>query len=372
MIPITVITWQLGVLSSEDFEKVICLPQMKDKVLASLKEKYEGVYYLATCQRVIIVFPVVFPKSSRAYLEYTKLIGLNRQEVKQPETFAGREALNYLTETINGLNSVVLGEHHIQGQFKGAFIECSPYMNKSLSFLIQQILQVGKKVRETSLLKKGQISTIQFVERMIKEKLQRASSIGVIGTGKMGKGVVKFFKEKYPNLTVYTSTEEREGELLEGLRIYPLTNLKKHEVLISATSNAGFIDLGFIKEYQLVFPLVIVDLGMPRNCHSSILKLPNLELYDMEGLIHKSKKENKDEKLQSVYSLIELKLDQLEKKYLKHQKSKNIISLRNELLTEAKTRKEEFLSGQIDEKTFDQFIKKMTHISQKHLEKILL
>ncbi|MHA1910079.1 MAG: hypothetical protein ACTSYA_00145 [Candidatus Kariarchaeaceae archaeon] len=371
MVPITVYTWQLGVLSSEDFEEVICPSQIKGEVLASLKEKYEGVYYLATCQRVILVFPTVFSDLRRAYLDYAKLIRVNSEEIKQPETFTGKEALNYLAETVNGLNSVVLGEHQIQGQFKTAYIECSPYMNQSLNFIIQQILQVGKKVRERSLLK-GQISTIEFVEKMIKEKLQGANSIGVIGTGKMGKGVVKFFKEKYSNLRVYTSTEEREGKMLEGLKIQPLIELEKHEVLISATSKAGLIDLSFIIENQLIFPLVIVDLGMPRNCHSSIFGLPNLELFDMEGLVHKSKKENKDESLQSIYSIIELKLKQLEKRYLKHQKSESIISLRNELLTEAEARKKEFLSSEIDEKTFDQFINKITHISQKHLEKILL
>ncbi|MHA2401647.1 MAG: hypothetical protein ACXADH_01540 [Candidatus Kariarchaeaceae archaeon] len=374
MFPLTVITWRLGKFDSEAIEPYIIKDEMKDQILLDLSREHSGIFYLATCQRILLVTNSSNELvASNLYLNFLRLLGLNPKYSVEPEFFYGIDALHHLTTVISSLDSVVLGEVQIQGQFKQAFRQQEHFLDKSLKKILSQIIRTGKRVRDRSLLKNERISTISLVKDLIDPDLTSTTSIGLVGTGKMATGILKFMPSDQYNIDVYSRSESRVGTKLSGKEILSFDKFTPHQILILATDTPHpIITKSCVQSYDYD-KIIIVDLGMPRNCDTKVTELPHVSLISMEDLVMISKNRLNKVEIESAYSVLDKEIKQIISDFRRYEKTKAVVSLRKNLLEAAESRKNEFNNGDPHyDRKFDQFINQLIHVSQQHLEELIL
>ncbi|EQC46027.1 glutamyl-tRNAGlu reductase [Bacteriovorax sp. Seq25_V] len=139
-------------------------------------------FVLQTCQRAIVV--------QTTPIEVPALVNL--------DFFEGKEAYEFLLETICGLKSKLLGESEIVSQFKEAFTNYLENQQRSSVILrvLEKLFKDAKQIRREYLLKIGQQSYAGIARRIIQAKVD-TDSVLILGSGQLAKDVIKQLEKKY-------------------------------------------------------------------------------------------------------------------------------------------------------------------------------
>lgn len=211
----------------------------------------------------------------------------------------GEEAIDHLFRVAAGLDSQVLGESEILGQVKQAW-EKAREANATgvlLNSLFQRAVAVGKRVRAETALGRQVVSLGSLAVRAAlqhKPDMHHATII-VIGTGTMGRRVVKELAEFRPKaLYILSHTFSYATALANDTGATPLALgalqqvLPEADVIFTATTAPHpILDvtcLAPLKDMRSERPLLILDLGVPRNTDPAVRLLPFVRLYDIEDL----------------------------------------------------------------------------------------
>ncbi|MDH5402266.1 MAG: hypothetical protein OEY49_07235 [Candidatus Heimdallarchaeota archaeon] len=363
MFPLLVLTWRLRNLSLTDFEATIS----SNDELSNLQDSTNGVFYLHSCQRTIYCFEIPENKDTLTYVnEILSLLNQNNTaELPYPEIFIGIYGLQHLVETICGMDSLVIGETEIQGQFKRSFDEYTSLMNPFLNRSISKIIQIGKTIR-TNLIKDKRISTISFIKSQEIDRFERAESIGIIGTGKMSLGMIRFLKKDHPKLHVYTLTSDRINEQIQGIIIQDIKKIQQHDIIITASDKEGFLTRDFMETHLDKNNVFIIDLGIPRNCSSDLSELPHVTIKLLKDYLNIGEKAFNQELIRLSPSIS----SEITKVILDYQNSnsrKEFLPLREKILDIYHAKKHDIITRDtIDQKSLDQLINQLIHVSQEH------
>lgn len=211
----------------------------------------------------------------------------------------GTEAACHLFRVACGLDSMVLGEHEILGQVKAALVGAlsSGYAGPILKRLFQQAVRAGKRARRETAISSGIFSVGQCAARMAMEVLHdiRGKQVLVFGAGRIAKVTAKHMVSLGAGrVTVFSRTYERAEALasLVGGRAVRAEALP--EVLGSSDIVVGcaaaphhLITADQIREATQGRdgrPLVVVDLGVPRNVDPAVEELPGVHLFNLDHL----------------------------------------------------------------------------------------
>lgn len=211
----------------------------------------------------------------------------------------GEEAVDHLFRVASGLDSQVLGESEILGQVKQAWEKAreAGATGVLLNSLFQRAVAVGKRVRAETALGRQAISLASIAVRAALQHhrdIQNAIII-VIGTGTMGRRVVKELAEFHPKaLYVLSHTFSYATALANETGATPLALgalqqvLPEADIIFTATTAPHpILDTTCLTPLQgrrTDKPVVILDLGVPRNTDPAVRLLPFVKLYDLEDL----------------------------------------------------------------------------------------
>ncbi|GIV18875.1 MAG: glutamyl-tRNA reductase [Armatimonadota bacterium] len=211
----------------------------------------------------------------------------------------GEEAVEHLFRVAAGLDSQVLGESEILGQVKQAWEKAreAEATGVLLNSLFQRAVAVGKRVRSETALGRQVVSLGSLAVRAAlqhKPDVHNATII-VIGTGTMGRRVVKELAEFHPKaLYILSHTFSYATALAHDTGATPLALGALQQVLPDAdiiftatTAPHPILDitcLAPLERSRADSPLVILDLGVPRNTDPAVRLLPFVRLYDIEDL----------------------------------------------------------------------------------------
>ena len=229
-----------------------------------------------------------------------------------PEDFADHLYVHYddaaathLFAVAAGLDSVVLGETQILGQVRNAWERAREEgaAGGRLSQLFRQALEVGKRARSETSIARGITSLSQAAVALASERLETLAdrNVVVLGAGEMGAGLVDEVAEADvpgSRVTVANRTWARAEQLAEraggravGLDRLPAA-LADADLLLTSTGSTRVVLTGADLERALANrprrPLLIVDLGMPRDVDPAVAELPGvtlLGLSDVEGFV---------------------------------------------------------------------------------------
>lgn len=227
-------------------------------------------------------------------------------------------AASHLFGLAAGVDSVILGESQIVGQIRDAWQAASDEgaAGPRLAGLFRHALEVGKRSRSETRIARGVTSLSQAAVALATSRLGTLEDrkIVVLGAGEMGEGMVADAMSpavrvgpatngpaangpaaKGPaEVVVASRTRSRAAAVAErvGARAVSLDEvlpaLADADVLLSCTGSDSVVlnadDLEAVVANRQSRPLLIVDLGMPRDIDPAVATLSGVTLLDLTDI----------------------------------------------------------------------------------------
>ena len=210
------------------------------------------------------------------------------------------DAVRHLFQVVSGMESMVFGEHEILGQVREAYFHCmkNDATDSYLNRLFQQAIATGKKVRSSTAAGRGVLSIASIaVEKMIEMSAGSLADkrVLIIGTGTMGMRALKRIRsENIGSLVLCNRTTERAVKFAERFKIghigfeeFPGC-IPEYDIVFVATANNGEPLLTAEKLRTVRTdpgrPLLIIDVGAPRNVEKTVETFPGVRLICVDDL----------------------------------------------------------------------------------------
>ena len=208
-------------------------------------------------------------------------------------------AARHAFRVASGLDSMVLGEPQILGQFKEAVraAEQAGALGSTLSQLFQRSFAVAKQVRSSTEIGAHSISMAAAAVRLAGQLFENLAEVKVlfVGAGEMvGLCATHFAARRPKSITIANRTLER-GEQLAAqfggtvMRLGDLPErLHEFDAVISCTaSTLPIIGLGAVEralKKRRHRPMFMVDLAVPRDIEPEVKALQDVYLYTVDDL----------------------------------------------------------------------------------------
>jgi glutamyl-tRNA reductase len=300
-------------------ERVSCTGEEAEHALVHLLARH-GVaeaFLLSTCNRTEIYLQP--QDEDAAYQTVLDLIFLKKApDLEKPgRLYVKRngEAAHHLLAVASGLESMVLGEPEILGQVKqqAALAEHVGSTGPVLRRLLRSALSAGARARQETAITAGAVSlgyAVVELARNIFSGLEECRVL-IIGAGEIARSVARPLVERgAQELKVANRSPERARRFQEEI---PQAQILSFEERLDAVRTADVViattgaDEPIFTRKQLKQaiaesrrnrPLLVVDLGVPRNVEPSAARLENVFLHTIDSLdllIQKNLKRRKEE-----------------------------------------------------------------------------
>lgn len=288
-------------------------------------------FLLSTCNRTeIYVQPRDEDEAYRAALDLTFLRRVPEMEMPG-RLYVKRdaEAARHLMGVASGLESMVLGEPEILGQIKQAstLAETVGASGPVVRRLLRSAGAAGKRARQETSISAGAVSLGYAIVELVRNIFSSMENCRVllIGAGEIARSVARPLVERGAReLKVANRSAERARQFQEEIPqavLIPfdgrIEGTREAEVVVVSTgADEPVLTRKQLKEVMAsrpTSPLLVVDLGVPRNVEPAAGKLENLFLHtidSLENLIQRNLKKRKEE-VPQVQEIIEEELDQL-------------------------------------------------------------
>ncbi|HMS75832.1 glutamyl-tRNA reductase [Gordonia sp. (in: high G+C Gram-positive bacteria)] len=219
-------------------------------------------------------------------------------------------AVEHLFTVAAGLDSMVVGEQQILGQIRNAYLsaDAEKAAGRTLHELAQQALRVGKRVHTETGIDRAGASVVSVALHRAKTLIAgdpdaaRLRSAVVIGAGAMGGlATAHLAREGVGHMVVVNRTlanaehlagnvAANHGISVRGAGLDDLASVMADtDIVVVATGSVGAV-VGVGEVHQALAartsttPLVICDLGLPRNVDPAAARLPGVHIVDIAGL----------------------------------------------------------------------------------------
>lgn len=282
-------------------EKLAFNKQQTVAALNSLKEQYQEVFIISTCNRLSIY---AFGDNYLALEAYLEKFGNYSQYLSVfPDT---KIAIQNLFSTAAGLESQAIGEHQIVGQIRDALdlSRKEATIGPILDEFIRQAIHVGKRARlETNIGKhSASLATVGF-ELIKKHEIDlQKSKVLVIGTGNMANLVNTMLdRSQVAELFIASHQLSRAKKMADswGGKAIDIAHLDQYlpdaDLIIGGTQG----EVNLLSEQQMETeskcpraqlgllaksPKLLIDFGLPRNFNPILKTIPHLNLYDLDDI----------------------------------------------------------------------------------------
>jgi glutamyl-tRNA reductase len=237
-----------------------------------------------------------------------------------------RAAVRHIYRVAAGLDSLLLGESEILGQVREAYQVAMKHgaTGRVLNRLFQSALEVGKRIRTETEIATRPMSVafagVKQAETLLPGLPDRR--VLVVGAGATSEQVVKHLRNRgVPQFRILNRTRENAevlvarygGEVLAWEKLDEA--LDWPDLVVSSVSTVQPILTRKVVERAMAAreqrPLVIMDLGVPRNVAEDVNEISNVHLSDIDGLtkIVEQNKKAREEDIPQALSLIEDQID---------------------------------------------------------------
>jgi glutamyl-tRNA reductase len=203
----------------------------------------------------------------------------------------GTDAVRHAYRVAAGLDSMVVGESQILGQFRDAYAAAAEHgaTGRMLHELAQQALRVGKRVHaETGIDRAGQSVVSAALDLGLGDEPAAGKRALVLGAGAMGAlALATLHRRGVTELLIANRTTAKAVHLAAayGATAAPIADLPalltEVDILVSATASAGRV---VTRVPPRAAPLLILDLAVPHDVDPSVAGHPAVTLIDIERL----------------------------------------------------------------------------------------
>jgi glutamyl-tRNA reductase len=214
------------------------------------------------------------------------------------------DVTSHLFSVTSGLESVVTGETEVVGQVRRAYERAQEegISGPVLSALFRHALQTGKRVRTETAISKGTTSfayAAVAVARGDDGAGLRGARVVVVGAGEMGAGVCRALADIVPEdaprrVVVVNRSGARARDLVHRAQGAPFemratslqrvaSELADSDVVLTAVGAESHV-LSEADFAEVTGPLLVIDLGVPRNVEPGVAGISGVTLLDMDTL----------------------------------------------------------------------------------------
>ena len=240
----------------------------------------EEVALLATCNRVELVLAFRSPTEGDQWLR--RLPG--DAGSWRPRT--GRELVQHIFEVAAGQKSLALGEREVRLQVRAA---AHSTLSRHPRPVIRELMESAAAAADEIAPSVPPARSIAALaaSKLLEQVAFPFPRVIVIGAGSVGRQLTELLAGSARVTLVYRSRPPDERFLrTTGARAVPFTRLAEElgvaDAVITAAKSGnrclGPADLPALRR------LVMIDLGVPRNIDPAVRGVPNVELFDLEGL----------------------------------------------------------------------------------------
>ena len=269
----------------------------------------ESFFALSTCNRTEIYY-FGEPGTSISIAQKTlEFLGCNDYVRDGLYFFNDEAAIEHMCCVASGLDSQVLGEQEILGQFKKSVQNFTKLglLNKQLLKVTDEIISIAKAARTETKVGYNPLSvsglSLKIVQEIFEDPTQQ--KLTIVGAGQMAMNVIENF---YENGITNIHAVNRSRKFLQINDSFSLVtnNLSKLGTLIQTTdilvtsvnSPLPIIGKGLIEDAMSLRsnkPMLLIDLGVPRNVEDQVRDLEYAYLFTIED-IELVTQENLDER----------------------------------------------------------------------------
>jgi len=269
------------------------LPQTL-QVLVSAGVGVTEVAILSTCNRTECYAVAADPQA--VFTGLCALKGVKTEEVA-PHLFVHRElaAVRHLFRVAAGLDSMVLGETQIVGQFKEAYRQAqrAGTMGKHLEAVMQSALAVAKEVRSRTAIGANVVSMAAAAVRLAQRVFGPVSEqrLLFLGAGEMIETCLAHFAAGKPRaISIVNRTVSRAAALAERF------------------GGLGMVERALKRRRHR--PFVMVDLAVPRDIEPEVGQLQDVYLYAVDdlALIVQEGRESRVQAVRDAEAIIDARL----------------------------------------------------------------
>ena len=340
-------------------ERMTVAPERLAKALADVagREFVSEAVILSTCHRI-----EVYAVAERFHGGVQDIRNfLSESAFVAPEDFSDHlvtyhddAAVGHLFSVAAGLESVVRGESQILGQVRAAWDRartegtCGP----QLDAMFRHALETGKRARSETTIGQDVGSLSQAAVAMATERLGSLDGrrIAVLGAGEMGAGVVAGVADTrrggagpgvVPDLVVASRTRDRARLVAErvGARAIDLDDLEQAmdevDLLVTSTGSPTVVlttsQMAEVMERRAGHPLLIVDMGMPRDVDGGVGLLDGVTLLDLADLraFVDADLEHRPQELARVRTIVAEELDRFRDAGMQRRAAPTVSALRS-------------------------------------------
>ena len=258
----------------------------------------ESFFGISTCNRTEIYLVGKSGISVKVFHEILKKLNINDISSDSFYFLSNHDALVHMCKVASGIDSQVLGEQEILGQFKTAVKNAKEYniIGKRLSYFADKVIEIAKKARTETNIGLNSLSVSGLALKLIKNIFEAPENqnVLVIGAGSLSKSVISNLYDKgihnikLVNRTIKKINLNKNFEILSSSLDSLHDQLELADIVISSSiTDLPIIGKGAIENALKVRknkPILLIDLGVPRNIEDEIRDIEQAYLFSIDDI----------------------------------------------------------------------------------------
>ena len=262
------------------------------------QDHIESFFGISTCNRTEIYLVGKSGISEKVFYEILKKLNINDISSDSFYFLSNHDALVHMCKVASGIDSQVLGEQEILGQFKTAVKNAKEYniIGKRLSYFADKVIEIAKKARTETNIGLNSLSVSGLALKLIKNIFEAPENqnVLVIGAGSLSKSVISNLYDKgihnikLVNRTIKKINLNKNFEILSSSLDSLHDQLELADIVISSSiTDLPIIGKGAIENALKVRknkPILLIDLGVPRNIEDEIRDIEQAYLFSIDDI----------------------------------------------------------------------------------------
>ena len=260
--------------------------------------KLESFFGISTCNRTEFYFVGDSEMSSQVFHEVMAILEVESINMDSFYFLDNHDALVHMSKVASGIDSQVLGEQEILGQFKAALRKAKDIniVSGKLLNLSNKVLEISKKARTQTDIGLNSLSVSGLALKLVKSIFEEPAeqNVLIVGAGSLAQSVMNNLYKKGINKIKSVNRSVKKIELDNSYEIISLSLDALHDeleladvVIASSLTELPIIGKGAIENAlgkRKNKPMLLIDLGVPRNIEDEIRSIEQVYLFSIDDI----------------------------------------------------------------------------------------
>ena len=262
------------------------------------KDDIESFFGISTCNRTELYFVGKKHISKNVLKETLKALQVNNISDDSFYFLSGHDALVHMSKVASGIDSQVLGEQEIFGQFKTAYKKAKDIgiVGRELIYLSEKVIEISKKARTQTKIGLNSLSVSGLALKLVNNIFENPQdqNVLVVGAGSLAQNVIKRLYEKGIDKIKSINRSIKKIKLNDSYEIFSGSLESLHHelehtdiVIASSTTELPIIGKGAVEnafKTRKNKPMLLIDLGVPRNIEEEIKNIEQAYLFSIDDI----------------------------------------------------------------------------------------